>query len=73
MYSGSCIHHDHSSRITRTREEAMSLFRRADGEDQPDERCPQCGERLPEDEATVCTMCGAALDPASKARPEATR
>ena len=50
----------------------MGLFRRADGADQPDERCPQCGERLPEDDATVCTMCGAALDPVSNARPEAT-
>jgi hypothetical protein len=39
----------------------MGLFRRGEKiEDEP-ERCPVCNERLPDDDATECAMCGADL------------
>jgi uncharacterized membrane protein YvbJ len=43
----------------------MGLFTRNADELEP-ERCPQCGERLPEG-ARECTMCGEPVDPADEA------
>jgi hypothetical protein len=46
----------------RIERKGMGLFRRkATVEDEP-ERCPLCGERLPDD-ADECAMCGADLKP----------
>jgi hypothetical protein len=40
----------------------MGLFRRKREQDEPEERCPQCGEPVP-DGAPACMMCGADLRP----------
>jgi rRNA maturation endonuclease Nob1 len=40
----------------------MGLFRRKTTIEVESERCPLCGERLP-DEADECAMCGADLRP----------
>lgn len=41
----------------------MGLFRRKTDTEPEPERCPVCGERLPEDDAQRCEMCGADLRP----------
>jgi len=40
----------------------MRLFRRKQDDEDEGERCPYCGERVPEG-AADCMMCGAALEP----------
>jgi hypothetical protein len=40
----------------------MGLFRRKQLNDEDDERCPNCRERVPEG-AVTCMMCGLALEP----------
>jgi hypothetical protein len=41
----------------------MGLFRRKrSDEDEQEERCPYCSERVPEG-AVECVMCGTALEP----------
>ncbi len=45
----------------------MGLFRRKRGSDEQAERCPQCGEPLPE-EAVECMMCGTDLRPLRRER-----
>jgi hypothetical protein len=72
MYTASRVSHDHSFGSPGQGKNAMGLFRRAaDSADQPEVRCQQCGERLPDDGATVCTMCGAARQPVSHERTDA--
>jgi hypothetical protein len=40
----------------------MGLFRRKQLNEEDDERCPNCRERVPEG-AVTCMMCGLALEP----------
>jgi len=40
----------------------MGLFRRKRGDDEPEDRCPVCGEPIP-DGALECMMCGIDLRP----------
>ena len=40
----------------------MGLFRRKQLNEEDDERCPNCRERVPEG-AVACVMCGLALEP----------
>jgi hypothetical protein len=40
----------------------MGLFRRKRSDEDEEERCPYCGERVP-DGAAECVMCGTALEP----------
>ena len=40
----------------------MRLFRRERNDDEVEERCPQCGEPVPEG-AVECMMCGVDLRP----------
>lgn len=40
----------------------MRLFGRKRSNDEPEERCPQCGEPVP-DQAVECMMCGVDLRP----------
>jgi zinc-ribbon domain len=40
----------------------MGLFRRKRSDEDEEERCPYCGERVPEG-AVECVMCGTALEP----------
>ena len=40
----------------------MGLFRRKRGNDEREDRCPHCGEPLPQ-EALECMMCGTDLRP----------
>jgi predicted amidophosphoribosyltransferase len=45
----------------------MGLFRRKRASEEPEDRCPQCGEPLPE-EAVQCMMCGTDLRPLQEMR-----
>jgi ribosomal protein L40E len=47
----------------------MRLFRRKTPDEIPEERCPYCSERLPE-EANECQMCGADLTALRPRSPE---
>jgi hypothetical protein len=49
---------------------AMSLFRRKPLNEENDERCPNCRERVPEG-AVTCMMCGLALEPVRDASGDA--
>jgi hypothetical protein len=48
----------------------MRLFGRKRSEDENEERCPYCGEPIPEG-AADCMMCGAAINPTAAAPPSA--
>jgi hypothetical protein len=48
----------------------MGLFRRKQLNEEDDERCPNCRERVPEG-AVACMMCGLALEPVRDASRDA--